>query len=142
MLIALIVTTASFAHGGDLADTLAVADRSEADAERDRRAKPAEILEFFGIEAGMHVADLFTGGGYYSEVLSIAVGPEGQVIAHNNEAYASFAGDAPANRFRGRGLDNLNYMVTETSDLQLPQDLDAIIMVMSITLKYKEYIFF
>lgn len=129
--IALVLACTAPAAYADIQAALAAAERSEADAERDQRSKPGEVLGFFGIKPGMRVADLFTGGGYYSEVLAIAVGPEGHVTAHNNGGYANFAGDAPANRFRGRGLDNLEYMVTEADDLQLPGELDAIIMVMS-----------
>ncbi len=58
-----------------------------------RAEKPAEVLEFFGIAQGMDVLDMFSIGGYYTEVLSRVVGSEGSVIAHTNQAYAGFVGE-------------------------------------------------
>ena len=115
----------------DFNQTLAAADRSAADIERDLRSRPVEVLEFLELQPGMRVADIFTGGGYYGEVLSHAVGATGLVVAHNNAAYANFAGDAPVKRFGDNRLSNSRYLVTEADDLQLPNNLDLILMVMS-----------
>ena len=38
----------------------------------------------------MTVLDMFSGGGYYTEMLSNIVGTEGKVVAHSNKAYAEF----------------------------------------------------
>ena len=46
------------------------ASRSEADRARDAGRKPGEVLKFFGVEPGMEVLDMFSGGGYYTEILS------------------------------------------------------------------------
>ncbi|HEX5765589.1 MAG TPA: hypothetical protein VFY27_08480, partial [Woeseiaceae bacterium] len=62
---------------------IASEERPEKDIERDERSKPAKVLQFFEIQPGMRVLDLFSGGGYYSELLSRVVGPEGSVVAHN-----------------------------------------------------------
>ena len=43
--------------------------RSAADVKRDALDHPAEILRLTGIKAGMHVADVLAGDGYYSELL-------------------------------------------------------------------------
>ncbi len=66
------------------------AARSEADTARDASRKPAEVLGFLGIETGMHVIDLMAAGGWYSEVLSIAVGDDGSVDAQNSPLILSF----------------------------------------------------
>lgn len=66
-----------------LADLLASDARSAADRARDAGRKPAEVIAFLGIEPGMHVIDVIAASGYYTEVLSLAVGPEGQVTAQN-----------------------------------------------------------
>jgi predicted methyltransferase len=116
----------------ELDAVLVAADRSDADRERDATSKPAEVLAFFGVAPGMRVADLFAGGGYYSEIVSRAVGPTGRVTAHNNRAYAQFAADGPAKRFDNDRLGNVDYIVTEADDLQLPEALDLVIMVMSL----------
>jgi predicted methyltransferase len=68
----------------------AAATRSEEDAARDAGRKPAEVLEFLGVEPGMDVIDLMAAGGWYSEVLSIAVGDTGSVAAQNSPLILSF----------------------------------------------------
>lgn len=65
----------------DLASMLA--NRPEEDRARDAGRKPAQVLDILGVEPGMDVIDLIAAGGWYTEVLSIAVGPEGSVTAQN-----------------------------------------------------------
>ncbi|MGI9272165.1 MAG: class I SAM-dependent methyltransferase [Woeseiaceae bacterium] len=65
----------------DLATLLAA--RSEEDRARDAGRKPAEVIAAMGIEPGMNVLDVIAAGGWYTEVLSAAVGSEGSVTAHN-----------------------------------------------------------
>lgn len=59
---------------------------------RDAGRRPGEVLAFYGIEPGMTVLEIGAGGGYYTELLSHAVGPEGKVIAQNSpgEFYEKF----------------------------------------------------
>lgn len=66
-----------------LAGRLASDARSAEDRERDAGRRPAEVLAFLGVEPGMDVIDLMAAGGWYSEVLSIAVGSDGSVAAQN-----------------------------------------------------------
>ena len=61
----------------------ALAARSEEDRGRDAARQPAEVLIAAGIELGMTVMDLASSGGWYAEVLSVAVGDEGTVYAQN-----------------------------------------------------------
>ena len=58
-------------------------DRTEADRALDTGRHPAELLAFFGVRPGMHVAELGAGGGYTTELLARAVGPTGAVYGHN-----------------------------------------------------------
>ena len=67
----------------DLRALLASESRAEADRARDAGRKPADVVEFLGIEPGMRVMDVIAASGYYTEVLSLAVGPDGQVVAQN-----------------------------------------------------------
>ena len=85
------------------AAALASEARPEGDRARDAGRKPAEVLEFMGIEPGMTVLDMFTGSGYYAEILSGVVGDEGKVIAQSNQAYLAFVGDAFEERFGKTG---------------------------------------
>jgi len=72
-------------QGEDLASRLAAPSRAEADRARDAGRKPVEVLAFLGIGPAMTVVDLIAAGGYYTEVLSLAVGRDGKVYAQNNE---------------------------------------------------------
>ena len=67
----------------DISAALADPVRPDADKARDADRKPAEVVAFLGIQPGMSVLDLIAGGGYYSEVLSAAVGPDGTVYSQN-----------------------------------------------------------
>src|SRR3954469_5362064 len=66
------------AHGGDLTAALAAADRPAEDKARDADRKPAELLQFFGVKPGMTTVDIIALGGYITEALSVAVGPNGK----------------------------------------------------------------
>jgi len=67
----------------DLATLLAGESRFAGDRERDANRKPANVIAFVGIEPGMNVIDVIAAGGYYTEVLSLAVGNDGYVTAQN-----------------------------------------------------------
>ena len=71
------------AGGGNLATALASADRPAEDKTRDADRKPAELMQFFGVKPGMTTVDIIALGGYVTEVLSVAVGPNGKVYAQN-----------------------------------------------------------
>jgi predicted methyltransferase len=114
------------------ADAVANAARPEADRARDAGRKPAEVLEFFGIKPGMTVLDMFSGGGYYTEILSYVVDDSGQVIAHSNEAYLQFVGDEFENRYLGGRLANAQVLMAENNELELEAEtLDAVLLVLS-----------
>jgi len=68
----------------DLISSLENSGRPLADLERDPNRKAPEVLDFLGLEKGMKALDLVAIGGWYSEVLAIAVGQSGQVIMQNN----------------------------------------------------------
>lgn len=113
-------------------EVLAAPDRPAEDRERDPAEKPVEVLTFFGLQPGMAVADVMSGGGYYAEILSRVVGPRGKVIAHNNAAYFGYAGRDANKRFVGREFPNVLRMTTELDDMGLGNgELDMILMVMS-----------
>jgi len=64
---------------------VAAPDRTEKDREADARRHPVELLQFLNVAPGARVADLGAGGGYTTELLVRAVGPEGVVYAQNNK---------------------------------------------------------
>lgn len=54
--------------------------RSEANVARDQYRHPAETLEFFGIQDGMTVMEIWPGGGWYTEILAPAMRDHGKLI--------------------------------------------------------------
>ena len=66
-----------------IAEILASPDRREADRINDIRRKPADMLAFIGIRPGMVALDVVAGGGYTTELLGRAVGPEGRVFGQS-----------------------------------------------------------
>lgn len=114
------------------ARAVANASRPAADFERDEGRKPGSVLEFFGIAPGMTVLDMFSGGGYYAELLSYLVGPEGRVVAHTNEAYARFVGDEMDARYGDDRLPNVEVLYAENNELELVAgEFDAILMILA-----------
>ncbi len=81
-----------------VAQALSHPDRPAADAADDERRMPSEVLAFAGIQSGMTVFEMEAGGGYYTEILSRAVGPDGEVIMQNPPSFDGFVGDAPQTR--------------------------------------------
>jgi predicted methyltransferase len=111
---------------------LANPERPAADREQDARRSPAKILAFLGVEPGMRVIDVFSAGGYYTELLSRVVGPQGEVIAYNNPPYERFAEKAIGERYAGNRLPNVRQVTAPLEKLELdPASLDAAIFVMS-----------
>ena len=67
-----------------IAAALASGERPAEDVARDADRKPAEILAFAGIKKGSKVVELAPGGGYYTRLLSLAVGPNGRIYPRGN----------------------------------------------------------
>ena len=55
--------------------------RPAGDAARDALRHPAAVIAFAGVKPGDTVIELLPGGGYYTRLLSAAVGPGGKVFA-------------------------------------------------------------
>ena len=106
--------------------------RPDADRGRDAGRQPAAVLEFFQIAPGMEVLDLFSGGGYYTEILAAVVGDDGRVVAHANDAILNFSGDEFAARHAENRLSNVDVLMAQNNELELQTDrFDAIMIVLS-----------
>lgn len=113
-------------------------ERPAEDVARDAARKPAEVLKFLGIEAGMAVLDVFAGGGYYTEILNSLVGEQGKVLAHNNSAYLDYVGPEIERRFAEDRLANSEQLIAEANDLTLADgSLDATLMILT----YHDFLF-
>jgi predicted methyltransferase len=126
------VATATPATSAQLSAALAAPGRTDADRERDARDHPAEILALAGFGPGMTIADVFGGGGYYSEILSNLVGPGGRVLLVNNPPYDNYAKKTLTPRLADGRLANVTYSVTPPNAMALgTASLDGALIVMS-----------
>lgn len=92
--------------------------RPAADAADDARRMPLEVLSFAGIEEGMTILEMEAGGGYYTEILSRAVGSSGSVIMQNPPAFDSFAGEAVQTRLANNRLSNVTFTRVNFDELE------------------------
>lgn len=76
-------STASALDIAALERAMANPERPAADKDRDASRQAPAVLDFLGLEAGMTVLDINASTGWYTEVLSYAVGPNGKVLMQN-----------------------------------------------------------
>ena len=136
ILVACTLFTSAFAehHGPSAGIEAAVmnAERPDEDTARDSQRKPAEILEFFGVEEGQQVLDMYSGGGYYTEILSNVVGESGRVVAYNNNVYAGMTAEQRTTRYADGRLANVEELIGANNSVELPADsFDVVIFVLS-----------
>jgi predicted methyltransferase len=106
--------------------------RSDADRERDGRSHPEVALSLLGIKPGDTVADIFAGGGYYSQLIAGVTGPEGEVILHNNTPYSKWVMKQLQEQYMDNPVPGIRVLISEVDDPQLePNSLDAALMVKS-----------
>jgi len=113
----------------------AVADETRPEEDRllDVNRHPAEVLLFAGIEHGWRVADLTAGAGYYTRVLSTAVGQEGHVYSHNPSWVAERYPDTDeALAGVAEERENVTHVVAPIEDFaaDIEAPLDAVMMVL------------
>ena len=116
-----------------IAEACSCDQRSDQERNRDSGRKPDQVLAFFGVELGMAVGEIQAGGGYFSGLLSAAVGESGYVYAHN--APASIARRKGVNpieeRIKDYGLSNMAPLVGPVESPGFPDSLDAVFMIMT-----------
>jgi predicted methyltransferase len=124
--------TCAAARAADAYDAAVSAPgRSAEDLKRDALDHPAEVLRLTGIGPGMRVADLFGGDGYYSELLSHLVGPQGHVLFINDKSFERWSEGGAEKRVANGRLPNVEHRVLgDINHLQLPPgSLDAVLLV-------------
>ena len=114
-------------------EALAAASRPDEDRARDAGRMPAEVLEFFGIGAGSRVADVLSGGGYYTRILTPVIGPEGAVYAGNNPFFQRFGDEAMTALLSEPGFENVMRIDGPVDEIALPSDgsLDAVMIALA-----------
>ncbi|HEY5721850.1 MAG TPA: class I SAM-dependent methyltransferase [Allosphingosinicella sp.] len=94
---------------------------------RDSVGEAETVMELAGIEAGMVVADIGAGEGYYTVRLAPLVGRKGRVLA---EDIVPETRDALARRVQRESLDNVAVELGLPNDPQLPDNsFDRILMI-------------
>ena len=114
----------------DYAPILADPARPEADRNDDAARKPAEVLAFAQIRPGDTVLEMEAGRGWYSDLLSSAVGPTGKLIVQYppqfNYGDAAFKARTDAGR-----LKNATITVTAFDKLQAPDgSVDTVLWIL------------
>lgn len=130
----LLLSSAALAAAWQGLDPSILADpaRSDDDRYRDQGFKPLQVYEFFGVQPGLRVGDLWPARGYNTHILARAVAPESEVVAilrpyERDPEQTAEATEAFAERMAAAGIDNVE-IVGELADL--PDDsLDILITV-------------
>lgn len=112
----------AMAQNANVAAALSHSERPSDDAAEDARRMPAQVLAFAGLQTGMTVLELEAGGGYYTEILSRAVGPNGHVILHHPPGLMSFVGDGIDLRTANNRLTNVRVSITDFDALDVPDN--------------------
>lgn len=99
---------------------------------RDTWQKPDEVIAALALAPGAVVADIGAGGGYFTERLARAVGPEGHVYATDVQDAMI---DALEERARQRGLSNVTVVRADFDDPGLPRACCDLVFFSSV---YKE----
>jgi len=126
----------AYAAGGTLPAylTAAVGDsaRPAEDTQRDADRKPGETLAFAGVKPGEQVVELAAGGGYFTRLLSAAVGPKGKVtvIVSPPKPDAAAGAPLPGAPVRAIAADphyaNVQISVQRVAELTVPEKADLV----------------
>ncbi len=102
-LLAAVIPAAAWAEPADVAAAVAATSaRTEANVKLDEGRKPAEVLNFFGLEKGMLVLDMFGANQYWAEIIAPAVGPDGFVTVWQPNQFLNDKRRATFAEFAGR----------------------------------------
>lgn len=78
------------------AQIIASPDRTASDRVNDQRRKPEQLLVFMAIRPGIVALDVSAGGGYTTELLARAIGPQGRVYGQSQARDPARPTPAPA----------------------------------------------
>lgn len=101
----------------DYASILSHGERPAAERDLDATRKPAEVLSFYGVKRGDKVADIYAARGYYTAILSQAVGPEGRVYSVNPTTRQEIN-----DRWKKTEYSNVRTVDGPIAQVALPQD--------------------
>jgi len=114
---------------GPIAAAVADTGRPPKDLASDAQRRPGEVLTFTGVHSGDSVADLMPGSGYFTRILSKAVGPTGHVYAIVPQEFASRFPDG-VKALNALAADpayaNVSVLIMPINDFVAPMPLDLV----------------
>jgi len=114
----------------NIAQALADPSRPAADTARDAARHPGEVLAMAEVKPGATVVDYVMGGGYFTRILSGAVGPKGTVYAYQPAEFIKFmAKYGEDQKAVAAALANVKPLDGPMVGLDLPDNVDAVITV-------------
>ncbi len=87
-------------------------ERTPEQRAEDAYRKPAQTLDFFGLQPDMKVIEFFPGGGYYSELIATGLGARGQLI---------LVGPGSSNAARVKAATGKNVSAIPDTALSMPR---------------------
>lgn len=104
--------------------------RPAEDTARDAVRHPGELLAFAGVKSGDTVVDFIMGGGYFTRILSGAVGAKGVVYAYQPAEFIKFQAKYGENlKTVSAALPNAKPLDGSLITLDLPDNLDLVFTV-------------
>ena len=98
---------------------LTASDRPEADTARDADRKPAEVIAFSKLMPGDSIAELAPGGGYFTRILSGAVGSQGHV-------YPQIGRPSPVLEEYAKAHPNVSLVTITPGQVSAPTPVDIV----------------
>jgi len=117
VLLVMLSACASTRPAPDVNAVLANPQRPAADKQLDAARKPEAVVPFYGVKPGDKVADLVTGRGYYTAILSEVVGEKGMVYS----ASRTFRPEVK-DRFQAPSFANVRLLDGPLETVALPQN--------------------
>jgi predicted methyltransferase len=114
---------------------LSAPERSAENKARDAQRKPIESIQFLGIKTGDTVIDMVAEGGWFTEVLSAAVGPSGHVYSQN----PAFFPQTEASKAFIKRLGNAEELRIPLEKANLGGKIDAVVTALNLHDIYNGY---
>ncbi|HEY3637163.1 MAG TPA: hypothetical protein VGK90_03345 [Rhizomicrobium sp.] len=116
------------AVSADIPDNIAKAaadtSRPAADRKLDGDRKPAEVMSYAEIRPGETIAEYLPGGGYYTRMLSDAVGPTGKIYALETTGWGADNINAAEALPAEPGHANISVDLAPLGEFRLPEKVD------------------
>lgn len=118
--IAAMPVAAAQAVPADVAAAVSAPGRPAEAMALDAGRRPAEVLRFAGLRRGDRALDLFTGSGYFAEIMGRAVGPTGSVLAWEPTNFINDRSRQGLAELRAR-TPNVALLISPADLVSLPQ---------------------